>query len=763
MPRLLPILVLLCSCSLALAQFTSDQETVPVIEYPNAPIDQILTIYGQLTGKQIITDNSVYQGGNVGVVIKGPVPREEAIRIIEINLLLNGFSIVPDGEKIVKILGAARSPTMAGVPMFTSPIGLPDREQVVTYLFKLRYANPNDITQVLASYATPLQSWTRIIPVPSAQQILVTETTSVIRSLIDIVNQIDIPPAEVVSEFITLQRADAQDVLEKLQSIFETDPNAVANQATQRTVNNLPPAPPSPDGAPSVSNPAPNTVEISAGLSENSIIVGKIRLTADVRTNRIHVVTRPVNLPFLRDLIAQFDSDVKFGEPTTRPLKFVSAGEILPVIVQAISEPGVDPANNPAGQTPGGTANAPRATPVNGGGFSGGGASSGGGGGSFTVSEGLATDPVDTAPEAVTVGNTKIIADKRSNSIIVLGNEEVKQKIFRVLDEIDKRAPQVLLNTVIGEMTLGDNQTFGVDYLYRSVGGGTPVVSADGTTTTIPNPTGSAIISRTTSAPLLDLGNITNAASLAAAGSGFTALVAPIDSLQVLVTALESTSRFRVTSRPMLYTSNNKKAIIASGQEVAVPVSSLTSLTGGNNVPSVQSSIQYKTIALQLEVVPLINSDREVSLDILQKVDNISGSTIIDGNAIPTISTRYIKTNVSVPNRGTIVLGGLITRTKDKGYSGLPLLSRIPLIGPLFRTTRDNDTRSELIILMRPVVTWDPEESVALREPEEQRLHIEPDLDATLTPPGERRVLRGEREETTVTTDTFRVTAPTTN
>jgi len=218
--------------------------------------------------------------------------------------------------------------------------------------------------------------------------------------------------------------------------------------------------------------------------------------------------------------------------------------------------------------------------------------------------------------------------------------------------------------------------------------------------------------------------------------------VGATDSLQILVTALESTSRFRVTSRPMVFTSNNKKAIIASGQEIAVPVSSLTSLTGGNNVPSVQSSIQYKTIALQLEVVPLINADREVSFDILQKVDNISGSTVIDGNSIPSVATRYIKTNVSVPNRGTVVLGGLITKTMDKGYSGLPLLSRIPLIGPLFRTTRDNENRSELIILMRPVVTWDPSENIRVREQEEERLYIPPDLDATLTPPGERRVLR---------------------
>src|SRR5262249_38325076 len=75
-------------------------------------------------------------------------------------------------------------------------------------------------------------------------------------------------------------------------------------------------------------------------LGEEGVIVGKIKLTPDVRTNRIHVVTRPINMPFIRQLIHEFDANVEFAKPVTRYLKYVSAGDILPVLVQALTEPG---------------------------------------------------------------------------------------------------------------------------------------------------------------------------------------------------------------------------------------------------------------------------------------------------------------------------------------------------------------------------------------------------------------------------------------
>jgi len=140
---------------------------------------------------------------------------------------------------------------------------------------------------------------------------------------------------------------------------------------------------------------------------------------------------------------------------------------------------------------------------------------------------------------------------------------------------------------------------------------------------------------------------------------------------------------------------------------------------------------------LQLEVVPLINSEKEVSLDILQKIDSVvpGGDVNISGNQVPTIDTRYIRTNVSAANGSTIVLGGLIEDQKQKSYQGFPYLSRIPLIGAAFRSTASGKQRRELIILMCPEVTLTKLDLYRLRQKwENKHTHFGPELDQAECP-----------------------------
>src|SRR5207245_5720761 len=132
------------------------------------------------------------------------------------------------------------------------------------------------------------------------------------------------------------------------------------------------------------------------------------------------------------------------------------------------------------------------------------------------VSEELSTQPVDTRPSSVTVGNAKIIADPRANTIIMLGNKDVVVKCQKILDELDVKAPQVALSTVIGELTLSENEEFGVDWFlrFRNKGGLNGVVTNRNTGAPLPSPASSAPI------PLLDPGQILNFQQIAtAAGS----------------------------------------------------------------------------------------------------------------------------------------------------------------------------------------------------------------------------------------------------
>ena len=237
---------------------------------------------------------------------------------------------------------------------------------------------------------------------------------------------------------------------------------------------------------------------------------------------------------------------------------------------------------------------------------------------------------------------------------------------------------------------------------------------------------------------ILDPSNLINFSQIIQnVGGGTNLYVAAGNAFATIVHLLESTSRFKVLSRPTVFTSNNKKAIIASGQEVPVPVNTLTNTGVVGTTAAVSASIEYKQVVLQLEVVPLINSEKEVSLDILQKIDSIvpNGNVVISGNSVPTIDTRYIRTNVSANNGSTIILGGLIEDQKQKSYSGIPYLSRIPLLGSVFRGTSTSKERRELIILMCPQVTLTKLDQYRLRQKwENTNTHFGPELDQAECP-----------------------------
>jgi general secretion pathway protein D len=687
------------------------------MQYPNSDVLDVLHLYENLTGKKLVLDNNVQ--GKVNIFIAKPIPREEAINIIEMNLALNGFSLVPAGGDVVEVVGVNKNPRAAAVPIVSDPVDLPAGSMVVSYLFHLNYADPQELQQVLSQYLAGIGGQAPILALPKSSSLLITQSADVLRKIVKMVEQIDVAPAEVTSLFIKLERADAQKVVDMLKEIFEKGDQPTQAGNIRRVRGVIPP------GAQQGGNEDEGAV-----LSEDSLIVGKIKLEADVRTNRIHVITRPINLPFIEKLISEFDANVEFGKPVTRPLKYIAAADVLPVLVQALTEPGEE--NQQGGNLPGQQGrNQARANPTPNQNQGTTGTTGAGGESTLQVTEELSTEPVDTAPQAVIVGNTKLIADARANTIIVLGNRDVVVKVEKILDEMDVKAPQVALSTVIGELSLDNTEEFGVDYFAkyknrvvgtsRNTGVPLPFATAAPSGSVAPSPSG--ILDP---AGLIDFSRI-----LQNVGSGTNVYIAAGNYLSAIVHALDSTGRFKVISRPMVFTSNNKKAIIASGTEIPVPTNTISAPTGAliGSTLSQSTTIEFKKVALQLEVVPLINSEKEVSLDILQKIDSVAGSTVVDGNAIPNIATRYIRTTVSSPNGATIALGGLIMDNNQDNRTGIPILGRLPLVGALFRSTNKSKMRTELIILMRPEVSLTKLDVYRLRQKSEDRTHFGPELE----------------------------------
>ena len=315
------------------------------LQFPNSDVVDVLHLYEQLTGKKLVMDNFVQ--GKVNIFIAKAVSRDEAIKIIEMSMALNGISLIPAAPDIIEVVGAGQNPRKAVVPIISDLADIPAGNPVISFLFKLQYADPQELQQVLMAYFQGSSGSINILALPKSSSLLVTQNADVVRQLASVIAQIDVAPAEVVSEFIKLERADATKVCDMLKDIFEKGTQTSA-QPGIRSVR-VPPNVPQP-------MPVENETGTLAGLSEEAVVVGKIKLTADVRTNRIHVVTRPINMPFVRRLIHEFDATVEFGKPVTRPMRYISAGDVLPVLVQALTEPGVT--------APGGAEGGPSPSPT---------------------------------------------------------------------------------------------------------------------------------------------------------------------------------------------------------------------------------------------------------------------------------------------------------------------------------------------------------------------------------------------------------------
>ena len=687
-------------------------ESTVQLGFPNASVNDILSFYEMLTDKRLVRDSLLAQGAPLTIVVPGQVPRSEAIRLIEASLLLNGYTLVPVDDKTVKVLGPSKFPRAEGIPIYSTPYLLPNSDQVVSYFMKLNYLAPQEAAQLFQTFVSPPKSYTSFTPVPNVQAVLITENVTIIQQLIALQAMVDVPPAQVMTEFIELKRADSEKVVELLQSLFEQRKEGGGTPGQ--------PGSPNPGGAPQVDAQG-QVIQASIGGAaggqfESNLVIGETQFVADPRTNRILVVTRPVNFPYIKQIIEQLDAAVPLDSVLERPLRFVSARDVLPVLSDLLSE-GEEASGTGAGA---GAAGGSSATVDSGSTFGqgmGSDSSSGIGGGGTSRPDRIKEPTADVAPESVIIGKTKLIADKSANSIIVIGPPDSRQKVAQLLDMLDVRPRQVYIAAVIGELQLTDEMEFGFNYFLRNQ-------SKDG------NSVGGALLNRLPGTNILTAPDlITPASLLSGAFSGLTLYGTIANSLDYYVRALETTEKFRILSRPVVYTTNNKKAVISSGQRVPYTSSTLTSTsitgTAVNQSAGVTANITYLDILLKLEVLPLINANKDVTLVIVQTNNNDLGEKSFGaGNSAPIISAQELTTTVTVPSGGTVVLGGLIIEKTEGDDSGLPFIMRIPVLGYLFKQTTRAVERRELLVLLQPTVVENDAETAVVSAEERYRTKL---------------------------------------
>lgn len=696
--------------------------------FDSKPVSYFLDAYEKYKKVTLIRDQGLAAAGvNLTLTLSGPVTKKEAIRLIESTLLLNGFAFIAmDNKKTVKVINVAnKDPRSEGVFVFTDEKDLPEGEVIASFVMPLTYLAADQAVEIFNQFIR-LHSYGAMVSVPIANQVVITENSTLIRRLLEVRQLVDQPAPEVRSEFVQLKQANADRVVELITQLLEKRSETKSSTPGTKAASGQSAQP---GGVPALPGAAPVAGAVSGKGAQGASSADDIQLIADMRTNRILVVTRPLNLEYIRRLIEEFDVAVDLSDPYEQPLNYVSASDMLPILADMLKEEGTE-----AGAAAGGAPGAPTRTTTGGIGVGtpAGGASSSSGLGGGVAGAGrlgsLSEPGEEQAAESVIVGKTRLIADNRANSILVIGQPEARQKVKAILDKLDKRPMQVYLATVIGQLLVTNDDEFAVNILQKyigssrtgaaSVSGGKPFISGTQTvygTDVNGNPTRQTQDGITPTTPAAaTIGQMSQVAVAALPGMQIATFI--LGSLDLYINALTATTRFRIASRPSIFTANNKKAVIYNGKKIAVPTSTVTTLGAGGSTStttgSQQSNIQYQDVVLKIEVVPLINSTREVSLQIIQTNDTVSqNSTNIGGGVtVPEINTQELTTTVTVPDRSTILLGGLITQQDAKNVAGVPFLSSIPLMGNLFKSTSDKTDRQELVVMIQPSVVQDTPE-----------------------------------------------------
>jgi general secretion pathway protein D len=291
---------------------------------------------------------------------------------------------------------------------------------------------------------------------------------------------------------------------------------------------------------------------------------------------------------------------------------------------------------------------------------------------------------------ATILGETSIISWERGNEVIIVGNPAQVLQAKALIEKLDRVQPQVLIESIIMDVALGDDATFGVSIREQQEGigeGNAP--TAGGFASALSSAFGPAAF-------------VTNAVSGATSGFNYWGKFGL--SWELALEAINNDTRVEILSRPRIQTTHASQADLFIGDTRPVVTGSIRDINGGTS-----SQYQMQQIGITLEVLPFINDEGVVSMEIVQQIQDIVGSQIIDGNAVPITTDRSANAKVNVRDGEMVVLGGFIKTKVTESESNVPVLSDVPLLGALFRRTVDVNERNELIVMMRPTVLATPE------------------------------------------------------
>lgn len=652
-------------------------DTLVDFVHNQSDLDLVMEQYCDWTDKIYLKTDGV----KASITVKATkIPISEAIKVTEAILAMNNIALVPMGEKYVKVVQAtAGDLTGHGLELQMDPEErLSSTDKFITQVIHLKNVT---IPEVQAAIQHLLHSYGKILTLERSNSIMITDTEANVKRARELIDFIDQATAQIEPRIYQIKFAEASEIASKINEIVAA---AQGNTKTTSVPAGNPYARTPPGviraGAArrSAAQKAPTKATISSTESGNTILIqGEVKVMADDRTNIIIIFSLESNFAFFDNIIKVLDVEV---EPATTfevvNLEYADASELsgtLNDLIGAASGGSSSRSSSSSSRTSSSssrTSNTRSTFP-----------SSRSAGSSQQVTPNAAPDSPNASIENLNrlSEDTKILADERSNSLLLMGQKSDIAAIKEVIKSLDVMLEQVVIEAAIFEIGLSDSLRHGIDWLYQA-GDGNKIGAWDGSSLVGTN----AGIGTVASGALTYYQNLTG-----------------LDS-QMLINLAASDNDARLISTPVIMTTDNTEASLSIGEQR--PVVTSTS-TYNNSAGTTSSNYEYKDIGIQLTVTPRINPQRFVVMELTQKADQLGGSVSIDGNEVPVILNREFEAAIAVPDGGTVVLGGLVNTEISDDVTKIPILGDIPFLGRyLFSSVSKTEVQRELIVLMTPYV-----------------------------------------------------------
>ena len=678
------LLVLLVTASATAA----DPPRSVVLNFDNADVEVVVQAVAEIVGFNYVFGPNV-RGRKVTVQTVGKISREDLLPFLLTILDANGLAAVQtDGVyRIITREGASQTPvrTVVGREAAPGPAG----GEIITQVVPLAFLSAADAVTMLRPYVAAEGS---LSAHRETNLLIVTDTASNIRRLLDIIKVMDVPVALEEPQIIPLQYADAQEIAQLLNQMFVT---GRARGGGGAIVSPGVPAAPPAQGAP----PAPRAPIVggeAGGSPERPPLI-----IAERRSNSLVVHARRQDLEAIRRLVERLDVNMRGGQQVFVYFAENTKARDLATTLDAIygrgdRGPAITGTQVPRGGSGiardlSGTPIPPLAPPP-----------------PIAVPSSGAV-PVSLPPE-VPGGKPEIrfIADEVSNAVIVTTYPRLWQEIQETIKQIDKMPRQVLIQVLAVEVTLTDDTKLGMDWAVRS-GKFTATSSPSGLLPGIPPQS------------LIPLGGPVPA--------GLSMFAFATDRFLAALNALATHNLVNVLSNPSVMTTENKKAVINVSTSVPIVTSQQVPVaTGGITGNAITQTVEYRDAGVILTVTPRIGEQGTVALEVKQEVNEVGQNEPPPINS-PRFTKREAETSVVLMNNQTLVLGGLIQNRRTTTQNGVPFLHRIPILGFLFGFKEERIEKTELVLVITPRVVGTALE--AARITEEMR-RATPDLEESI-------------------------------